>query len=328
MAETDAPIVIGLNAVILAADEAEPWVLTLNADAGGAPALPFGPFAPDDHRTLEIGLRDWVRAQTDFPLGYVEQLYTFGDQGREAPLAELLGADRSRVISVGYLALTRREGAAAPKNATWAVWRTFFPWEDWRKGRPDLIDTVIAPGLEAWADRAQTQGARAARRDRARALFAQDGRAWNEERVLDRYELLYEAGLAPEASRDRARAGLPPPSGPAEPRLGAVMASDHRRILATAIGRVRGKLKYRPIVFDLVPETFTLSELQHTVEAILGGCLHKQNFRRALERAGLVEGTGQMRAATGGRPAELYRYRRSAFKDLPQMGLPTPSRTG
>ena len=71
------------------------------------------------------------------------------------------------------------------------------------------------------------------------------------------------------------------------------MISDHRRILATALGRVRGKLLYRPVVFELMAEAFTLSALQRAVEAIAGVSLHKQNFRRALERAELVEGLGQ-----------------------------------
>ena len=70
------------------------------------------------------------------------------------------------------------------------------------------------------------------------------------------------------------------------------MALDHRRILATALGRVRGKLKYRPVVFELLPPTFTLSRLQRVVEALAGVRLHKQNFRRLVERGGLVEGTG------------------------------------
>ena len=113
-------------------------------------------------------------------------------------------------------------------------------------------------------------------------LFALDGARWNEERVLERYELLYEAGLAPEAARDRDRAQGGAPAEPVAlaPALGEPMISDHRRILATGLGRLRGKLKYRPIVFELMGEAFTLSALQRTVEAIAGVPLHKQNFRR------------------------------------------------
>ena len=79
------------------------------------------------------------------------------------------------------------------------------------------------------------------------------------------------------------------------------MMFDHRRILATAIARLRGKMKYRPVVFELMAPQFTLLELQRTVEAISGVRLHKQNFRRLMADQGLVEGTGKWRA--GARPA-------------------------
>ena len=106
--------------------------------------------------------------------------------------------------------------------------------------------------------------------------------------------------------------------------LGEPMLSDHRRILATAVSRLRGKLKYRPVVFELMPQAFTLSALQRAVEAIAGVALHKQNFRRALERAELVEGLGRMDAETGGRPAELYRFRREILGARPVSGLSLP----
>ena len=98
-------LVVGLNAVIFAAKDGEPSVLVAEGLATKETALPFGPFDPEAHRTFEIGLREWVREQTGFELGYVEQLYTFGDRGREAPLAALAGAAGARVISVGYLGL-------------------------------------------------------------------------------------------------------------------------------------------------------------------------------------------------------------------------------
>ena len=80
-------------------------------------------------------------------------------------------------------------------DTAWSSWSRYFPWEDWRGGRPALIDQAIAPALERWAGRSE------ARRSRARLLFALEGSPWNDERVLDRYELLYEAGLAPEAAQ-------------------------------------------------------------------------------------------------------------------------------
>lgn len=325
-------VVIGLSAVVVAIADGEAVVLTVEPRARkdgrepGFPGLPFGPFDPAG-RTFELALRAFVTEQTGFELGYVEQLYTFGDRGRDAPLADV-GAGRARVISVGYLALTPRAVATAAPDTGWSPWTRFFPWEDWRRGRPALIDQVIAPGLAAWAGGVVDKGGDEAdqRGARARSLFALEGEAWNEERVLERYELLYEARLVPEAARDQALAeGHARPAGDAAPALGAAMASDHRRILATGLGRLRGKLKYRPVAFELTPPEFTLSALQKTVEAISGLRLHKQNFRRAVERSGLVEPLDRFDQETGGRPAELHRFPRARAAAAPALGLPLPA---
>ena len=309
---------VGLNAVILASDAEDPKVLIV-PQPGGQVALPFGPFDPGAHRTFEIGLRRWEAEQARFQLGYVEQLYTFGDRGREAPLAAMTGSEDARIISIGYLALTPDNAPPPDGGGQWRSWYRFFPWEDWRDGKPDMIEAEIMPRLSAWADEAGVPGRRASRHDRIKLVFGAGASGWNEESVLDRYELLYEAGLVEEAARDGHSDGAGP-----ELALGSPMASDHRRILATAISRLRGKIKYRPVVFELMPEHFTLSHLQSVVEAVIGYRLHKQNFRRALDRTGFVEGTGKMESRTGGRPAELFRYRREALAGLPSLGLATP----
>ena len=100
--------------------------------------------------------------------------------------------------------------------------------------------------------------------------------------MLQRYELLFEAGLVPETRRRRAAAAG------GEPVPGEAMVHDHRRILATGIARLRAKIKYRPVVFELMPPAFTLLQLQRTVEALAGQRLHKQNFRRLIDAQGLV----------------------------------------
>lgn len=314
-------VVLGLSAVIAAVTEEGPFVVATGS--GTRLGLPFGPFDPLGDRTLELSLRRWVTEQTGFTLGYVEQLYTFGDRGRETPLSDLVGdAPADRVISIGYLALTPIMAPLA--DAQWRSWYVFFPWEDWRRGRPRLIDRDIAPRLKAWA------GAEGERWWRCRLAFGLDGGVWNEERTLDRYELLYEAGLAPEAGRDQARFGREAASQTSLPKaaFGEPMVSDHRRILATAVSRLRAKIKYRPIVFQLAPERFTLTQLQGIVEAIAGLALHKQNFRRLLDRTGLVEGTGEMDSSGGGRPAELFRVRMDAVRDRPVGGVHVPSPRG
>jgi hypothetical protein len=327
---TGSQIVIGLSAVVVGVREGEAVALTVKPrdDDGGVSALaglPFGPFDPEGRRTFELALRAFVTQQTGFDLGWVEQLYTFGDKGRDAPLADV-GAGQARVVSVGYLALTPlAEDTAAPDTA-WAPWSRFFPWEDWRKGRPPAIDALIAPRLARWAGEGRA-GVAETRAARVRQLFALDGAPWKEERVLERYELLYEAGLAPEAARDRALTSgrAAPQPERFDPALGEPMISDHRRIFATGLGRLRGKLKYRPVVFELTPPEFTLSALQRIVEAISGVPLHKQNFRRALERTGLVEPLGRLELETGGRPAELYRFARERAASGPALGLNLPA---
>jgi hypothetical protein len=88
---------------------------------------------------------------------------------------------------------------------------------------------------------------------------------------------------------------------------------------------VRGKLKYRPVVFDLLPSTFTLLKLQLVVEALGGVRLHKQNFRRLVVNGGLVEPTGQRDIQSRGRPAELFRFRREVLSERPVSGVGLPS---
>lgn len=323
---SEARVIIGLSAVVVAVTEDAPYVV-VTRDGGAAAGLPFGPFDPAGDRTLELSLRGWVKEQTGFDIGYAEQLYTFGDRGREMPMAESAGSDR--VISISYLALTPSRAVLDRASARWRTWYDFFPWEDWRDGRPGVIDELIAPRLLAWAQDASDADVSNQRRARVRLAFALHGAIWNEERALDRYELLYEAGLAPEAARDRVRFdGKPAPAMQAEPGLGEPMASDHRRILATAIGRLRAKIKYRPVVFELAPENFTLLHLQRVVEAIAGLELHKQNFRRLLDRTGLVEGTGQVDTSAGGRPAELFRARRETLNERPVGGVHVPAPRG
>lgn len=327
----DKAVVIGLNAAIVTVSDDEPKILVVPHNetdgASGWDALPFGPFNPLRHRTLEIGLRSWVQEQTQIELGYVEQLYTFGDRGRHSLEVEAPG---EHVVSVGYLALTRSHDEAL-KGAAWRDWYQHFPWEDWREGKPQIIDQAIVPLLREWAGRqgeaSPEELARGKRRDRMRLCFGVDGVAWDDEKALERYELLYSAGLLLEAARDGRPNAQKLLNGQA-PQLGRPMQFDHRRILATAMSRLRAKIKYRPVAFELMPPTFTLYELQKTVEALLGLHVHKQNFRRLVENAGLVERTGRMSTRTGGRPAEQFRFRREVLNERPAPGLRlAPSRS-
>ena len=270
------------------------------------PRLPFGPFMPNQHRTMEIGVRQWVREQVGVDLGHVEQLYTFADQGRHIRDT----AKDMHVVSVGYLTLTNQ--ADKPAQDDVSLWRNiydFFPWEDWRDGQPACLAEAIRPALEQWLE------THADAAERVRLAFGMNDLQWDEEFVLERYEILYEAGLIEEAFADGIVA-TPPKAGLPD----ASLQLDHRRILATALGRLRGKFKYRPVIFDLMRPQFTLTRLQKTAEAILGVCLHKQNFRRMVEKSNFLVSTGKTEKARG-RPAELFRFRHGQRADRPLSGL-------
>ena len=185
---------------------------------------------------------------------------------------------------------------------------------------------AIRSAIAAWERAAATDAERRDRRSRAAQAFAATRGAWNDERVLERYELLYEIGFVPEAQRDRKRTAALPPAG----LVGIEMFADHRRILATGVARLRGKIKYRPLVFELMPPAFTFLQLQQTVEALAGVRLHKPNFRRLVEQQGLVESTGALSTQERGRPAKVWRFRAKVLEERPAPGVnsgraPAPS---
>jgi hypothetical protein len=299
-------IAADLIAVLVAVTAGEPRVLTLQ----DAHALPSGPFELT-HRSLQSGLRAWVEQQTHHPLGYVEQLYTFADRDRG------LGPDQ-RFISISYLGLTRERPATEGYEPSWRSWYMFLPWEDHRTGMPPMIEAAILPRLREWAERGATRAQKQDRSARTAVTFGFDGQPWNEDLVLQRYELLYEAGLIPEAQRD----DMASDAAPVLPGIGMIL--DHRRILATGIARLRAKIKYHPVVFELMPASFTLLQLQRCVEALAGRLVHKQNFRRLIEQQELVEETGETSQDTGGRPAKLFRFRREILVERAIAGTKLP----
>ncbi len=293
-----------LIAVLVAVTDGDPRVLTIESGY----ALPSGPLEPG-HRSLQAGLRAWVERQTHHPIFYVEQLYTFADQARAGADQQAADPQRgvARGISISYLALSR-EAAAEYPSTSWRSWYHYFPWEDLRENNGLLAG--IRQQLIAWASHEESRLARIA------GLFGAEGGPWNEELVLQRYELLWEAGLVPEATRYALVAATPVP--------GKEMLHDHRRILATAIARLRAKIKYRPVVFELLPHEFTLLELQQTMEALAGQGLHKPNFRRFIEQQELVEETGRATSGQAGRPAKLFRFRPSVLEERGFTGSKLP----
>lgn len=102
--------------------------------------------------------------------------------------------------------------------------------------------------------------------------------------------------------------------------LSSELAFDHRAILGAAIERLGTKVRYAPIGFDLLPEKFSLSDLQRLYEAILGRPLDKRNFRRRIGEMGILRPTGEMRATTG-RSAQLFSFDKAAYDRAVERGF-------
>lgn len=284
------PISADVVAVVVALVDGEPCVLTVQ----GAPRLPSGPLL-QGHRSLQVAVRAWVEEETGRELGYLEQLYTFAGQDAWG---------QRRHLSVSYLGLT----SGADHRDGWLPWYDLFPWED--KRSDDLVAGEVASRLAGWV------GTDADRAARTASLFGLEGRAWEPDLVLQRYELLYEAGLVPEAPDAWRRDDALVPGRPLD--------NHHRRIVATGVARLRAKIQYRPVVFELMPGTFTLGQLQACVEALAGRTVHTQNFRRLVAQQELVEETGEV-TGTGGRPARLFRFRREVLAQRNVAGTKLPT---
>ena len=307
------PIGIGLNAAILAVRADEPVVAVVTMDSASDGALPCGPFSARQHATLEAGLRFWVKRHTGIELGFVQQLCTL------RACDGVADEETTPILSVSYLALVSPDQCEASAGTAWRSWYDYFPWEDWRHGKPACLAGEVEPLLKAWAEQpcATGDGERQNRGRRLRISFGCDGAAWDEEKVLERYELLCQADIDGAAGASNGHGGF----SERLTKLSHPTLGNHAHVLANAIAELRRSIKYRPVVFELMPAVFTLFELQKTVEAILGPHLHKQNFRRLVEGCGLVEPTGEFRFRTGGRPAQLFRFRRDVLLERPTPGV-------
>lgn len=263
-----------LVAVLVSIHHNAPHILTLD----NGQAFPSGPFTVE-HRSLQKGMRNWVERQTGLQLGHTEQLYTFADTHH---------AQKHQVVQISYMAFIRQ--ACDHALDTHSIY-DYFPWEDRRHTASASLLHTIAERLKRWAQ-GHTQ-----RWQRCASIFGLEDYIWNDELSLQRYEVLWEAGLVPEATWHNG-AALP----------GLSMYHDYRRILATALSRMRAKIRYTPAVFDLLPYHFTLLQLQQAMEALAGRPMHKQNFRRLVQQQKLVNRTAEYDSPPQGRPAQLYRF--------------------
>ena len=299
--------IVELVPVLIAITNGSLRVLTV---AQGA-LLPNGLLAPLRH-SLQAGVRMWVAKQTSQPMGYVEQLYTFVDTRRQ-------NEQGLPVLYVSYLGLVREAAdSILHPDAKWQDCYGYFPWEDLRTdgGQRD----AIVSRLRIWANSADTEEVRQKRLKRIHLCWGVEPENWSEEYVLQRYEMLYESGLIAEAAEPQANFDFA--------LTGQTMRHDHRRVLATALSRLRAKIKYRPVIFELMPPEFTLLQLQNSVEAISGRLLHKQNFRRQIQQQNLIEPSDTGVSGSKGRPAQLYRFRDDVLPDrlISDIGLPLGSR--
>ncbi len=292
--EAESALHAELVAVVMTVDAHGPAVLA----SGSPPRVPAGPVRAD-RDSLQEGVRRFAAEQAGHTLGYVEQLYTFADAGR--------GDGVGRVISISYLGLTRAD-TSLPE---WTAVYRLLPWED---RRSDQTDAALLKAAGRWVSAARG-ATRQLRSERREQLFGLGGAAWRPELALQRYELLWEAGVVQESPHRRT----------ASCDTGVAMLHDHRRIVATGLSRLRSALQWRPVVFELMPDTFTLGQLQDVVEAVAGQDVHKQNFRRLVEQQHqLVEPTGELSHGTGGRPAKLFRFRREVFAERASVGTKLP----
>jgi 8-oxo-dGTP diphosphatase len=99
------------------------------------------------------------------------------------------------------------------------------------------------------------------------------------------------------------------------------LAFDHDEILEMAVARLQGKVRYEPIGFELLPEQFTLSQMQRLYEKILGRSLDKRNFRKKVESMGIVVETGEVQQDVAHRAARLFRFDEERYRKLKKKGF-------
>ncbi|HEX8692774.1 MAG TPA: NUDIX domain-containing protein [Longimicrobium sp.] len=296
-----------------------------------------------DPTTRETAVRELAEETGVDAPEYVEPLGSYTQHGRDPRQFAGRRDERTgewvprgvRVATNAYLVLMRRPSSAPTaqegevSEARWTDVYAYLPWEDLRAEAGRAAARRALAGLSAWAEAAGGDA-----RERIDYAFGFGLKEWNEERVGDRWRLLFDAGLVPEGRRDawgRAEAGE------TDAAPGREMAFDHRRILGDALARLRGKIKYLPAsLMALTGEDFTLDELQSACEAIAGRPLHRANFRRTVAAARderqtrtprIVSGTGRRRKRAAGEPGvapELFRFRPDAVRARldPSLRLP------
>lgn len=227
----------------------------------------------------------------------------FQDYDRPSVTADLvlMSVRSERIVAL----LQKREGEA--ENGKWALPGGFVGIDESLDAAAERLLAEKARMAGAWVEQLYTFGA-LDRDPRGRVITV----AYFALLPEDRFERALLA--APDLMLAEIAVDWPGETGGPARAVGSdgnalPLAFDHADILGLAVKRLRGKLGYSDIAFALLPELFTLRELQQVHEAILGLSLNKPAFRRRLLDGGRLEATGRREAGTGFRPAELYRHR-------------------
>ncbi len=292
-----------VDVIELAVDLGAETLRGLLVERGQAPysgdkAWPGGFVAWRDENAHIAGLRE-VSVETGHSThpAFFETLNVYDENGRDPRQfaghfehGQWVGTG-VRVVSTAFIALfAPLSHASAPyrgQDAAAASWESvyrYLPWEDLRsaEGRSARRE-IIREVTDRWVRTAESDEVAAQRKRRLEATFGgADLRQWNEERTAERFTLLMETALVTEAHRDQ-WGDVRPEAEQLVLANDAPLAFDHRRMLADALGRVRGKLKYTPSVLAaLVGAEITTPIIHRVCESVAGRPIHMANLRRAL----------------------------------------------
>lgn len=209
-------------------------------------------------------------------------------------------------VSAGRLAALLQQREQSPEAGKWALPGGFVGIDESLDSAAERVLAEKARMAGAWIEQLYTFG-EPKRDPRGRVITVAYFALLPEERFGPALTAAPDLKLA-ELRVDWAGETGGPASALGEDGRKLPLAFDHADIIGLAVKRLRGKLDYSGIAFALLPELFTLRELQQVHEAILGLPLNKPAFRRRLLDSGRLRATGRREAGTGFRPAELYRH--------------------
>ncbi len=224
-------------------------------------------------------------------------------------------------LCIYFLALIDDRRQFRPPASDWWPLFDLFPWEDWRKAPPKVIGDILLPKCLRWNGQLPKQE----RRDAAYicALFGAEPFPWIAQNLAARFALLYQAGLLPEALRDRSGASISVRHHHIQV-FGQTMYGNDRLQLAKALSQLRKNMSHSPMVKWLLPDPFSLGDLQKILEHITGIGLHTQNFRRDVLRSSLIEPSTQKPKKSMYKSAKLYQWNPAIQPDISNQILALP----